>query len=249
MKWGLPLLVFVGVLAGWALAVQRFSIPEFIVPGPQAVWLAAMTHSAELCQATAATISAALVGFGLSLVLGIGIACLFAQSSLLARSFFPYVIFLQTVPLVAIAPLIVLWSGPGFRSVVIVTTLVSIFPVITSALAGLTTIDRELLDLFTVYDASRWRTFRSLRLPSAVPHLVAGAQAAGGLAVVGAIAGEVFAGAGANNHGLGYLITLTAGQLKTAYLFAAVLASTAVGLAIFTTLALLGALLRQRWRR
>ena len=248
MKWLLPLAVLAGVLAAWDGLVRHFAVPEFIVPSPLAVWQAANAHAGELWDATRTTAAATLAGFGASLGLGILIAFAFAQSSLVARSFYPYAIFLQTVPLVAIAPLIVLWSGPGFRSVVIVTTLVSIFPVITSAVAGLTAIDRELLDLFTVYDASRWRTFWSLRLPHAVPHLVAGAQAAGGLAVVGAIAGEVFAGAGASSHGLGYLIVLTAGQLKTAYLFAAVFASTAVGLALFGLLAWVRHGLAQRWR-
>lgn len=248
MKWVLPAVVFVAVVAGWQAAVMHFTLPAYLVPPPAAVLDAARTHSQELAQATLVTGGAALAGFAISLALGTAIAAVFAQWPLIARSFYPYAIFLQTVPLVAIAPLIVLWAGPGLPSIVIVTVLVAVFPIITSTVAGLTTVDRDLVELFAVYDASRWRTLRSLRLPHAVPHLVAGAQAAGGLAVVGAIAGEVFAGAGVSVHGLGYLIVLTAGQLKTAYLFAAVLASTALGVAVFVSLALIGYGLTARWQ-
>lgn len=247
MKWLLPLLVGLLVLCGWQATVTLFAVPEFIVPGPGAVWQAAVAHGAELGAATLTSAAAVVTGFAVSLVVGTFVAFVFAQWPLVARSLYPYAIFLQTVPLLAIAPLIVLWSGPGFRSVVIVTVIASIFPIITSAAVGFSTVDRELVELFTLYEASRWRTFWSLRLPHAVPHLVAGAQAAGGLAVIGAIAGEVFAGAGVASHGLGYLITLTAAQLRTADLFAAVLASTALGLGVFGLLAIVGHHMTRRW--
>src|SRR5262249_10840713 len=157
---------------------------------------------------------------------GLAVAFVFAQSRTLARALYPYAIFLQTVPIVAIAPLVIIWSGPGFRSVVLIAFLVALFPVVTSATAGLTAVDRDLVDLFRIPRAARWQPFWTRRLPHALPDVVTGAQVAGGLAVIGAIVGEVFAGYGAEARGLGYLVTVTASQLKTAYLFAAVIACT-----------------------
>jgi NitT/TauT family transport system permease protein len=172
----------------------------------------------------------------------------FAQSRTVARSLYPYAIFLQTVPIVAIAPLVIIWSGPGFRSVVLIALLVAVFPVITSATTGLTSIDRDLRDLFRLHHATRWQTFWKLRLPHALPDLATGAQVSGGLAVIGAIVGEVFAGYGAEARGLGYLVTVTASQLKTAYLFAAVIASTLLGLVFFGILGWLRDVVTARWR-
>jgi NitT/TauT family transport system permease protein len=247
MKWA-PLVVFASILLGWHAAVVALAIPTYLLPGPATVTAEAWAHAGELLRASAVTGAAALLGFLLSLVSGVLVAFAFAQSRVIARSFWPYAVFLQTVPIVAIAPLVVIWSGPGFRSVVLVTWLVGVFPIITSGTAGLTAVEPELLELFRVHNASRWQTLWKLRLPHAVPHLVAGAQASGGLSVVGAIAGEVFAGYGSSARGLGYLIILTSGQLKTAYLFAAVLACTLLGLIAFGTLTLVGNAIGSRWR-
>lgn len=240
MTWAPPVAVMAVVLLAWDLAVRWLGLPPYLVPSPATVAGEIVAHASELAAATAVTGMAALAGFLVSLVLGVIVACAFAEWRGVARSFYPYAIFLQTVPIVAIAPLIVIWSGPGLRSIVIVTCIVGIFPIITSTTVGLTTVDRDLEALFDVHDASRLARLWKLRLPHALPHLVAGAQAAGGLSVVGAIAGEVFAGYGASSHGLGYLILLTSGQLKTAYLFGAVLACTLLGLAVFATLTVIG---------
>jgi NitT/TauT family transport system permease protein len=247
VKWA-PLAVFALIVLGWHAAVVAFQLPAYLLPGPATVAAEAWTHAGELLRSSAVTGSAALAGFLMSLVSGVLVAFAFAQSRLVARSFWPYAVFLQTVPIVAIAPLVVIWSGPGFRSVVLVTWLVGVFPIITAATAGLTSVERELQELFRVHNASPWQTLWKLRLPHAVPHLMAGAQASGGLSVVGAIAGEVFAGYGSSARGLGYLILLTSGQLKTAYLFAAALACTLLGLVAFGTLTFVGHAIGARWR-
>lgn len=243
-----PLAVLAAVLVGWHVAVTALDLPAYLLPSPLAVAAEAGEHAGDLARATGVTGAAALAGFGASTVLGLLIGFAFARWRVVARSFYPYAVFLQTVPIVAIAPLIVIWSGPGFRSVVLVAVLVSVFPVITAATAGLGGVERDLVELFRVHDASAWQTLWKLRLPHAVPQLVAGAQAAGGLAVVGAIAGEIFAGYGTSAPGLGYLILVTSGQLRTAYLFAAVLSCTLLGLLVFGTLALVGRLVTARWR-
>jgi NitT/TauT family transport system permease protein len=237
----------VGVLL-WDAAVRATGVAPYLVPPPGAVAAEAWAHAAELATATARTALAAAIALVASIAGGLAIAFVFAQSRLLARSLYPYAIFLQTVPIVAIAPLVIIWSGPGFRSVVLIAFLVSLFPVVTSATAGLTSIERDLLDLFRIYRASRWQTFWRLRLPHALPDLVTGAQVSGGLAVIGAIVGEVFAGYGAQARGLGYLVTVTASQLKTAYLFAAVAACTLLGLAFFGVLGWIRETVTARWR-
>jgi NitT/TauT family transport system permease protein len=244
----LPIAVAGLVVALWHLAVVATGIAPYLLPPPLAVANEAWAHAGELAAATLRTGTAAGVALAASVAGGLAVAFVFAQAPLVARSLYPYAIFLQTVPIIAIAPLVIIWSGPGFRSVVVIAFLVAVFPIITSGTTGLTSIDRDLRDLFRVYRASRWQTFWKLRLPHALPDVVTGAQVAGGLAVIGAIVGEVFAGYGADARGLGYLVTVTAAQLKTAYLFAAIIASTLLGLVFFATLGWIRAVVTRRWR-
>jgi NitT/TauT family transport system permease protein len=183
-----------------------------------------------------------------SLAVGVLIAVVFSQSAIVRRSFFPYAIFFQTVPIEAIAPLIVLWSGTGFRSVVLVAFIVSVFPIITNATAGLTSIDPDLLDLFRLHGASRWQTLVKLRFPGAVPSTVTGAKTSSGLAVIGTIVGEFFVGYDPSEHfGLGYLIQESTTQLKVDLVLCAVLLATLLGLIVFGTVNLIGALVLKRY--
>ncbi len=230
---GPPVMLLVVVVAAWHLAVAGWDIKPFLVPRPARVWHAAHENANALLMAAGLTASAALSGFACSLVLGTLIACVFSQSGVIRRSCYPYAIFLQTVPIIAIAPLIVVWFGAGFRSVVLVSFIISLFPIITNGTTGLLAIDPDLLDLFRLYRASRWQVLWKLRLPHAVPFLVTGARTSSGLSVVGAIVGEFFAGYQSERHGLGYVILQTSAQLNTAKLFAAVITSTLLGLAIF----------------
>jgi NitT/TauT family transport system permease protein len=243
-----PVLAAVAGIGLWHAAVVATDAPPYLVPAPIAVAREAWTHAAELTVATLRTAAAATVALAASVAGGLVIAFVLAQSATLARALYPYAIFLQTVPIVAVAPLVIIWSGPGFRSVVLIAFLVAVFPIVTSATTGLTSVDRDLRDLFRVHGASRWQTFWKLRLPHALPDVVTGAQVSGGLAVIGAIIGEVFAGYGAQARGLGYLVTVTASQLKTAYLFAAVIACTLLGLAVFGALGWLRHAVTARWR-
>lgn len=235
-------------LALWHAAVAATGIAPYLLPPPADVAREAWAHLGDLATATARTGAAALAGLAASVVVGLGVAFLFAQSRAIARSLYPYAIFLQTVPIVAIAPLVIIWSGPGFRSVVVIAFLVSVFPIVTAATTGLTSVDRDLHDLFRIHHATRWQTLWKLRFPHALPELVTGTQVAGGLAVIGAIMGEVFAGYGADARGLGYLVTVTASQLKTAYLFASVISCTLLGLVFFAALGWIRSAVTRRWR-
>ena len=247
--WALPpFVLFLLVLAAWQAAVSVFKLQAFYMPGPALVARAAWENRAALAQATLTTGAAALTGFAGSLLGGFAIALAFSQSRIIRRSCFPYAIFLQTVPIVAIAPLIVTWFGYGFRSVAIVAFIIGLFPIITTGTAGLTAIDPALRELFEFHNATRWQLLWKLRLPLALPYFVSGARTSSGLSVIGAIVGEIFTGNTTTSFGLGYLVSQTAGNLKTAYLFAAVLASTLLGLLIFGAVTIAGEFLLRRWR-
>lgn len=243
-----PLALLALVLVAWHLTVVLLDIKRYLAPTPAAVFRAAWQHRATLLSAALLTGEAAIAGFICSLTGGFLVACVFAQSRVIERSIYPYAIFLQTVPIVAIAPLIVLWFGYGFLSVVVVALVISIFPIITNATAGLTTIDPILRELFTLAGATRWQLLVKLRLPGSVPNLVTGARVSAGLSVVGAIVGEMFAGSYQDENGLGYLIFQTSGQLSTDLLFAAIMTSALLGMLIFGVVNLVGGLANRWWR-
>ncbi len=242
-----PLVLFALFVAAWHGAIVAFGIREFLVPSPATALGALVERRADLARAALFTAAGAAGGFASSLLVGIVIALAFSQSSAIRRAAYPYAIFLQTVPIVAIAPLIVLWFGSGFLSVCIVSFIIAVFPIITNATAGLTSMERTLVELFEVNGATRWQTLFRLRLPGAVPNIVTGARVSSGLSVIGAIVGELFAGFGSDDFGLGYLIYMTSGQLKTPLLFAAIFVSTLLGLAIFGLVSLVGDMIVARW--
>ena len=241
-----PAVLFVLVIAAWHYTVVGFGIKAFLVPKPSGVWNAALDNRSELLIAIGLTAAAALCGFVSSLLIGTLTACAFSQSKTIRSSCYPYAIFLQTVPIVAVAPIIVVWFGPGFHSIVLVSFMISLFPIVTNVTTGMLAVDPDLLDLFRLYRATRWQVLWKLRLPHSVPFLVAGARTSSGMAVVGAIVGEFFAGNLAERHGLGYFI-LQGQQFNTAKLFAAVIASTLLGIAIFGASTLIGLTVLRRW--
>ena len=224
------LLIF---LALWQAAVHLLQVPSFLVPSPLSIAVEAWNSRADLVPASFTTLAGALAGFAAALAGGTAGALLFAQARWIRASLYPYAIFLQTVPIVAIAPLIVIWFGAGFASIVLVSFVLSVFPVLSNGVEGMTRVDPQLLELFSLHNATSGQILFKLRLPHAVPYLVAGAKVASGLTVIGAIVGEFFAGYGASRPGLGYLILQSAGQLRTELLFACVGASTLLGLAVF----------------
>lgn len=242
-----PLILLVVLLSFWQFSVWWFDLKPFLVPSPVRVASAAVSTFGKLVSATKVSAAAALSGFAASLIAGVVIAFFFSQSRLIRISCYPYAIFLQTVPIVAIAPLVINWFGSGFRSIVIITFVISLFPIITSTTTGMLAVDPELLDLFRLNRASRWQIWLKLRLPNAVPHLITGARTSSGLSVVGALVGEYFAGFGVNNYGLGFLIGRNTSQMRTDELFAAVIASTLLGITIFGAVSIVGAFILNRW--
>ncbi len=233
----------------WHAVAVGFELPSALLPRPLAVVDAAWEHRWTLATAFFSTGLAATAGLISAIALGYLIAVVFSQSRRVRMAFFPYVIFLQTVPIVAIAPLLIIWSGYQFRTVVIVTVIVCLFPIVNSVTAGLTAIDKQWSDLFTLYGASRAKRLARLQMPAAVPFLILGAKTSGGLAVIGAIVAEFFVGSGTEYDGLGTLMMHWQGFMKTDALVAAVFASTLLGLLLFGAVELVSATLLRRWTR
>ena len=243
-----PIVTFLGFILVWDVAVRYWRVPAYQVPPPAKVLNAMVEHWRQLAEATLLTAAGAGAGFVLSLVAGTLIAFAFSQSAIVRRGFYPYAILLQTVPIVAVAPLIIRWFGYGFQSVVVVAFMLGLFPIITNVTTGLTRLDPNLVDLFAVYNARWHQVLLKLRVPGAIPYLVSGAKISCGLSVIGAIVGEVFAGIGSQRFGLGYLIMLSAEQLKTDYAIAAVFCSTLLGMSVFGIVNLIGSSVLWRWQ-
>lgn len=240
-------LVAVGVLFIWAAIVKFQNLPPALLPSPSRVFSAALENRATIIKATFSTAIAACLGLVCAIGLGAVIAIAFSTSRKIQLAFFPYVIFLQTVPIVGIAPLLIIWSGYRFRTVVIATVIICLFPIISNTTAGLLAARSDLADLFRLYGSSRWQRLRSLQFPTAIPYLMLGARISSGLAVIGAIVAEFFVGNGSNYAGLGTLLTKWQGQLKTDALIAALFASTLLGLVLFGTVQLINSTILRRW--
>lgn len=243
-----PLATLIVAVAGWEALVRALAIPAFLVPPPSAVFRAMIAERALLVDALGTTAQGALSGYGLSVSLGALAGLTLSLSRRLERGVYPYTIFLQTVPIVAIAPLLVLWFGVGLRAVAVSAFIVSVFPVIAATLAGLKSVDPRLLDLFRLYGASRLATLFKLRLPSALPSVVTGFRVASGLSVIGAIVGEFVAGFAEGRAGLGITVLAAYRQLRTDLLFAAVLMASLLGLGLFAAVNLGSDLLLRRFR-
>jgi NitT/TauT family transport system permease protein len=237
-----PLIPFVVVTLALEWMVRAGIVAGYLVPAPSAVFRALLDNRDELAAAMAKTSTGALVGFALSTLSGIVIAVLLSSSRAIQRSFYPYAVFFQTVPIIAIAPLLVIWFGYGMKTVIASAFIVSIFPVIANTLQGLLSTDPALRDLFRLYGASSTVTLVKLRFPAALPQILTGLRVASGLAVIGAIVGEFIGGAG-----LGSVVDVARTQQRVDKVFAAVLLASVLGLALFGLINLISAMTLRRW--
>lgn len=233
-------------LVAWHLVVHLFDLPKLLLPTPLEVVTAGRDQVVPLLQGFMITGASALAGLGLSVVIGAVVAVLFSQSAMLRTACFPYVIFLQTVPIVAIAPLLIIWFGNGMTTVILVACIISLFPVISNTTAGLLAVDADLLDLFRLLHAGRLTVLWKLRIPTAIPYLLLGIRISSGLSVIGAIVGEFFVGGGSGYYGLGALMVRWQQLTQTDALLAALVVSTLLGLLLFGGVALLSPLVLSR---
>ncbi|GIW92179.1 MAG: ABC transporter permease [Pirellulaceae bacterium] len=228
-----PLVVAGLLLSAWQLTVWVLHVKPYLLPGPTSV-LAAMGRGWwELLIAALLTARCAVVGFLICLVAGTTLGLLFAHFPFLRRGLYPYAVFFQTVPIIAVAPLVINWLGPGFTSIVAVVVIVGLFPVMAAVVEGVLSVDYSLRELFRVCQADRWQVLWKLELPAVIPFLVTGARTSSGLCVIGAIVGEFFAGHSTRAHGLGYIIPQRIQWLKTDEAFAAVFVAVGLGLLMF----------------
>jgi len=226
--------IFAALLLLWMAVIRVFQIPPFLLPSPVQVAAAAADRFPMLLTSLAITASAAAGGLIASVLTGVLIALVFAQWRWVRRMFYPYTILLQTVPIIAIAPLILMWVGNSIFSVGLIAFIICLSPIIANTTQGLISVDRNMVDLFLMNKASRAQILLKLRLPHALPALFTGIRISSGIAVIGAITGELFAGsARVGVGGIGYAIQYAHAQLETDYLFALVAAATVLGFAFF----------------
>ncbi|GMK43692.1 ABC transporter ATP-binding protein [Paenibacillus glycanilyticus] len=230
---GPPSIAFILFIGAWELFCRLSGLKPYLLPKPSDIVLAASENASNLWVSVYTTITEAVLGFLLSIVLGVGFAILLASSKLIERSIYPYAIIMQTIPIVAIAPIIVIWFGAGMNAIIIIAFLIGFFPMLSNTLIGLNSTDHNMKNLFYLYNASPLQTMIRLRIPAALPYIVAGLKISCTLAVIGAIVGEYIAGIGGGNGGLGYAITVASSRLQTAYLFACGLSASLLGIAFF----------------
>lgn len=228
------LAVFVALLILWEVVLWVFKVPHFMLPSPSAVAQAVAARFPSLVASTVITAEESLAGLIASIVVGVIVALFFAQWRWVRKTLYPYTILLQTVPIVAVAPLILMWVGAGTPAVALIAFIISLAPIIANTTQGLVSVDENLVHLFLMHNASPAQKLFKLRLPHAVPSLFVGIRIASGIAVIGAITGELYAGSSqVGAGGLGYSILYASSQLQTDYLFALVVAATALGFAFF----------------
>ena len=242
-----PLVIGTILLGLWEYAVRAAGIPHYILPGP---WLILKTLVADwgtLSQSLWITLQITGLALAGSVVIGGLLSILFTQSKWLELSLLPYAVVLQVTPIVAIAPLIIIWVDDTLLSLLICAWIVAFFPILSNTILGLNSADHNLVDLFKLYGASRWQALRYLRLPAALPYFLAGLRISGGLALIGAVVAEFVAGSGGTASGLAFRILEAGYQLKIPRMFAALALVSGTGIVIFLLLSLISHLLLRRW--
>lgn len=246
LRIGMPLIVLALVALGWDLVVRGFAIPPYVLPGPGLVLSTLIADSALLWHSLLVTLALTCEGFALAAIGGIFWAVAFNQWRAIEYSFYPYAVILQVTPIVAIAPILLIYL-PQQLAVLACAWIVAFFPVLANTTLGLNSVDHNLLALFDLYKASRWQVLWRLKLPSALPHMLAGLRIAGGLSLIGAVVAEIAAGSAGAGSGLAYRIAESGYRLNIPRMFAALLLLSLAGVAIFFALSALSHLILRRW--
>jgi len=246
LRIALPVVVLALGLAIWELAVRIGNIPPYVLPDPGLIARTVVSDWSLLFQSLLVTLLTTFEGFLLAAVGGVGLAVLFNQSRLLEYSLYPYAVILQVTPIVAVAPLLLIYL-PQPLAVLACAWIVAFFPVLANTTLGLHSVDRNLTDLFTLYGASRSQMLWHLKLPSALPYILGGLRIAGGLSLIGAVVAEIAAGSAGAGSGLAYRIAESGYRLNIPRMFAALLLLSVAGIVIFYLLSLVNYLALRRW--
>jgi NitT/TauT family transport system permease protein len=242
-----PTLVGVALLLFWEIACRAWNVPVFLLPKPTDIAAKLASDWPSLLGALGMTMRVALQAFAASIILGTLIAFLFVQSRLIEKSLFPYAVLLQVTPIVAIAPLIVIFVKNTQVALTVCATVVAIFPIISNTTLGLRSVDAGLINLFRMNRAGRLQTLLRLRIPSALPYFFGGLRISSGLALIGAVVGEFVAGTGGRSSGLAYEILQSGFQLDIPRMFAALFLITLAGVALFVIMVALSRLALAQW--
>ncbi len=242
----LPAIVLALVVMAWDLVVRIGALPPYILPGPGLVLSTLISDWEILSGSLAVTLLTTFEGFLLAAIGGIALAVTFNQSRLIEYSLYPYAVILQVTPVVAIAPLLLIYL-PQHAAVLACAWIVAFFPVLANTTLGLSSVDHNLAALFQLYGASRAQILWNLKLPAALPHILAGLRIAGGLALIGAVVAEIAAGSAGAGSGLAYRIAESGYRLNIPRMFAALLLLSIAGIVIFFALSAFNHLALRHW--
>jgi NitT/TauT family transport system permease protein len=242
-----PYLFGVLFLGGWEAIVRIEKIPAYLLPGPLLILQTLITDFPILLPNLIVTLKTTVIAFLAAAIVGLLLGLLFTFSRWIERTLFPYAVILQVTPIVAIAPLIIIWVNNTQVALLICAWIVAFFPIVSNTAVGLNSTDRNLIDLYRLYGASRAQTLFLLKLPSALPYYLAGLRISGGLALIGAVVAEFVAGTGGTQSGLAYRILESGYRLEIPRMFAALLLISLTGILIFVCLSALSNFLLRNW--
>ncbi len=244
--YALPLVVFLAMIGLWEALVRVNDIPPYVLPSPSLIGVTLVKDWGTLSGSLLVTLQITFLALLAATIGGVALAILFARSRWIERSFFPFAVVLQVTPIVAIAPLLLVYLDAN-TAVLVCAFLVAFFPILSNMALGLASADHNLIDLFELYKASRWKQLILLRLPAALPYFLGGLRIAGGLALIGAIVAEIAAGSAGQGAGLAYRIVEAGYRLNIPRMFAALVLISASGILIYLVFTLLSYLLLSRW--
>ena len=247
LKWIMPLLVMVAVTLIWEVLVVYHEVPHYLIPAPSLIAKALWTDGASLLWSALFTVKLMLWSLALAVIGGTLLGIVFSLSRIVETSLFPFAVILQVTPMIAIAPLILIYVDSTFHALLICTWIVAFFPILSSTVIGLRSADHHLYDLMVLYGATPLQRLRWLLVPSALPYFMAGLKVAGGLALIGAIVAEFIAGTTGENTGLASRILEASFRSEIPRMFAALVLVSLLGIATFFATSFLSKLVLGRW--
>ena len=242
-----PVLIGIAILAIWEISVRALGVPPYVLPGPLLILQTLWADAPLLLRSLRTTLEITFTALALAALGGVALAFLMTLSRWLERSLMPYAVIAQVTPIVAIAPLIIIWINDPFLSLVACAWIVAFFPILANTIAGIRGADRNLRDLFRLYGARRWQVQYLLEGPSALPYFLVGLRISGGLALIGAVVAEFVAGSGGTATGLAFRILEAGYRLQIPRLFAALVLLSTAGIAIHAVLGALSSYVLSRW--
>jgi NitT/TauT family transport system permease protein len=247
LRIAIPLLVVLALVLLWQVLVTLSGVPQYILPGPPAVGAALVKDWGTLAPALWVTTKITLAALGLALIGGVGIAVFLIQSKWIETAFYPIAVILQVTPIIAVAPLILIYAPTTQVALLICAFLVAFFPILSNMVQGLKSVDHNLLNLFDLYGASRWQTLIYLKLPASLPYFMTGLRIGGGLSLIAAVVAEFAAGSAGAGSGLAFRLLEAQYRLNIPRLFAALILLSLLGVVIFAITSFIAWLGLHRW--